>query len=174
MSGFFGSSNNSATRTPPHSRDMLRPSFANSFAPKREGAARPSREGAGKTGCALHPRSHVQGNTTNAHEHTGSAETLRPSPRNGFTAYLRALPGETIACLSPSPPGSVSFLKNLTHLPSGASGPHDFAVRFSRARQSQLPRPSLPAPTSVTMANAPSTSGRDARNKQLIWVRSQE
>jgi hypothetical protein len=23
----------------------------------------------------------------NAHEHTGSAETLRPSPRNGFTAY---------------------------------------------------------------------------------------
>jgi hypothetical protein len=45
----------------------------------------------------------------NAHEHTGSAETLRPSLRNGFTAYLRALPGETIACLSPSPPGSVSF-----------------------------------------------------------------
>src|SRR5712672_2105453 len=23
-----------------------------------------------------------------AHEHTGSAETLRPSPRNGFTAYF--------------------------------------------------------------------------------------
>src|SRR5438105_10736339 len=23
----------------------------------------------------------------NAHEHTGPAETLRPSPRNGFTAY---------------------------------------------------------------------------------------
>src|SRR5712672_1402010 len=23
-----------------------------------------------------------------AHEHTGSAETLRPSPRNGFTAYV--------------------------------------------------------------------------------------
>jgi hypothetical protein len=23
----------------------------------------------------------------NAHEHTGSAETLRHSPRNGFTAY---------------------------------------------------------------------------------------
>ena len=38
----------------------------------------------------------------------------------------------------------------------GASGPHDFAVRFSRARQSQPSRPPLPAPTSVTMANAPS------------------
>jgi hypothetical protein len=24
----------------------------------------------------------------NAHEHTGSAETLRPSLRNGFTAYF--------------------------------------------------------------------------------------
>ena len=47
----------------------------------------------------------------NAHEHTGSAETLRPSLRNGLTAYLRALPGETRACLSPSPAGSVSSLR---------------------------------------------------------------
>jgi hypothetical protein len=38
----------------PPSRDSIRPSFANSFALKK-------REGAGKTGCALHPRSHVQG-----------------------------------------------------------------------------------------------------------------
>src|SRR5437879_5462152 len=27
-----------------------------------------------------------------AHEHTGSAETLRPSPRNGFTAYFVLAP----------------------------------------------------------------------------------
>jgi hypothetical protein len=27
-----------------------------------------------------------------AHEHTGSAETLRPSPRNGFTAYFEFAP----------------------------------------------------------------------------------
>ena len=45
----------------------------------------------------------------NAHEHTGSAEAVRPSLRNCFTTYLRALPGETIACLSPSLLGSVSF-----------------------------------------------------------------
>jgi len=38
-------------------------------------------EGAGKTGCALHPH------RKNAHEHTGTVGTLRPSPRNGFTAY---------------------------------------------------------------------------------------
>jgi hypothetical protein len=50
-------------------------------------------EGAGKTGCALHPRSRVQlllGR--NAHEHTGSAEAIRPSLRNGFTAYSVLFP----------------------------------------------------------------------------------
>jgi hypothetical protein len=36
-----------------HSRDTPCPRFANSFALKKV-------EGAGKTGCALHPRSHVQ------------------------------------------------------------------------------------------------------------------
>ncbi len=45
-------------------------------------------EGAGKTGCALHPRSRVQDSRKEyAHEHTGSAESIRPSLRNGFTAY---------------------------------------------------------------------------------------
>src|SRR5580692_1112341 len=47
----------------------------------------------------------------NAHEHTGSAEAVRPSLRNGFNSLFRALPGETRACLSPSSPGSVSFLR---------------------------------------------------------------
>jgi hypothetical protein len=35
-------------------------------------------------------RAIVQNKT--AHEHTGSAETLRPSPRNGFTAYFVLAP----------------------------------------------------------------------------------
>jgi hypothetical protein len=37
----------------------------------------------------------------NAHEHTGSAEALRHSLRNGFTAYF-ALSSENRALLSPS------------------------------------------------------------------------
>jgi hypothetical protein len=46
-------------------------------------------EGAGKAGCALHPRSHVQcASKKCAHEHTGSAEAVRPSLRNGFTVYI--------------------------------------------------------------------------------------
>jgi hypothetical protein len=37
----------------------------------------------------------------NAHEHTGSAEAVRPSLRNGFNGFLRALPGDR-AFLPPS------------------------------------------------------------------------
>jgi hypothetical protein len=43
---------------------------------------------------------------------------------------------------------------------TGASDPNDFAVRSRRARQSQPSRPPLPAPTFVTMADAP-LAGRD-------------
>jgi len=50
-------------------------------------------EGAGKTGCSPHPRSRVLLRIArDAHEHTGSAETLRPSLRNGFTAYFVLFP----------------------------------------------------------------------------------
>jgi len=36
-----------------------------------------------------------------------------------------------------------------------ASGPHDFAVRLSHARQSQLSRPSHPDPRFMTIAHTP-------------------
>ena len=51
----------------------------------------------------------------------------------------------------------------------GASGPHDFAVRIGAARLATQTRPPRPAPTSVTLANAP-LSERDRRNKPMIWV----
>src|ERR1700686_1845760 len=47
-----------------------------------------------------------------AHEHTGSAENIRPSLRNGFTAYS-ALSLVSRALLPPSPLRNL-FLKNLT------------------------------------------------------------
>ena len=74
-------------RAVPHSRGMIRPGCCINIVPlERRGRRRPSREGAGKTGCALHPRSHVQlaHLAKNAHEHTGSAENIRPSLRNGL------------------------------------------------------------------------------------------
>jgi hypothetical protein len=65
-------------------------------------------EGAGKTGCAPHPRSRVQWATEkDAHEQTGSAETLRPSLRNGLTAY--AVLSLVTGFLTPSPPGSAGL-----------------------------------------------------------------
>ena len=121
---------------------------------KREGAVR-SQEGRREDRVRAAPAvSCAKVDKKSAHEHTGSAEAVRPSLRNGFTAYT---------VLSPARPGLLvtvarekrELLANLTPA-IGASGPHDFAVRFSHARQSQLWRPPLPAPTSVTMANAPS------------------
>src|SRR5450755_4171905 len=103
----------------------------------------------------------------NAHEHTGSAETLRPSLRNGFNGLLRALPGDR-AFLPPSlREGNPAKLSASV----GAPGPHDFAVRSSHARQSQLSHPPHPAPTFVTMANAPLIEDRTAGDVDEIWVR---
>jgi len=77
----------------------------------------------------------------NAHEHTGSAEALRHSLRNGFTAYF-ALSPENRAWLSPSSANSWLIAPGRADLPSAdltptaeASGPHDFTVRFGAARQ---------------------------------------
>src|SRR3979490_706584 len=56
----------------------------------------------------------------------------------------------------------------------GASGPHDFAVRFSILRPAlaclTLPRPSHPAPTSVTIAKRPSVWDGMEVDIDLIWV----
>ena len=87
-----------------------------------------------------------------AHEHTGSAEASRPSLRNGFTAYTcsprsgrarcHRRPREAFA--SPGLDASI-----------GASGPHDFAVRFRRAT-SLAPSASIASHRAfVTFASAP-------------------
>src|SRR5215210_3450591 len=89
------------------SRSAFRPRFASRLALQ-------NLEGAGKTGCLLHPRSRVRfAQNKNAHEHTGQLGTLRPSLRNGFTAYFVLFPengsfasviGETLpANVAPAP-----------------------------------------------------------------------
>jgi len=134
-------------RVASRSRDTLRPRFAKSVRPKRKRAQ--GRPGARCT-RGLACKSRVE----NAHEHTGSAEAVRPSLRNGVTAYIvlsPVRPGLLVTVI----PGKRDLPKDLTPA-IGASGPHDFAVRFTRRSSKAHPRPSLPAPTSVTMANAPS------------------
>ena len=91
-----------------------------------------------------------------AHEHTGSAETLRPSLRSGFTAYFELSPvNGSFATVIPA---EACFCE--LDASTAASGPHDFAVRISHPRQSWHPRPPQPAPTFVTMADAP-LAGQD-------------
>ena len=71
----------------PRSRDMICPRFCQTT------SALLQSEGAGKAGCAPHPRSRVRlCAKRHAHEHTGSAEASRPSLRNGFTAYFALFP----------------------------------------------------------------------------------
>jgi hypothetical protein len=121
------------------------------FAPKTRGRREDRVRAAPAVSCA---KMHLA-KRTRAYRFSGGNPAF---PARWFYSLFRALPGETGLCLSPSSPRSL-LLKNLTPA-TGASGPHDFAVRISRARQSQPSRPPLPAPTSVTMANAP-LSGRD-------------
>jgi hypothetical protein len=69
-------------------------------------------EGAGKAGCALHPRSRVQKCTkkrTRAYRFSGGNPAF---PARWFTGLFRALPGDR-AFLPPSSPRSL-LLKNLT------------------------------------------------------------
>ena len=75
----------------------------------------------------------------NAHEHTGSAEAVRPSLRNGFTAY-NALSSVSRALLPPSLRRSLRQAWRQRRAPER----HVFAVRSSHARQSQLSRPPHP------------------------------
>jgi hypothetical protein len=65
-----------------------------------------------------------------------------------------------------------SIIANLTPT-IGASGPHDFTVRFSRARQSLLWRPSLPDPRFVTNAHTPLVWDGMAQEVKLICLRDQ-
>ena len=127
----------------PRSRGMTCPSF---------GRGSPRKEGAGNAGCALHPRSRVQWVEGGAHEHTGSAEAIRHSLRNGFTAYTcssrRRIPLVTVASglrfvLSPVGPTRLRWLdishgcQNHTTSPYAAPSP---PLRSARCRLEVLAR----------------------------------
>jgi hypothetical protein len=120
----------------------------------------------------------------NAHEHTGSAEALRHSLRNGFTAYTALSSASefvfvTVAAgLTADRPGWIDFATD-SLAPATGVGTTRFCrtqQRRSSARRSiahgsgsiqnppchslarlTLPRPPHPIPTFVTMANAPSS-----------------
>jgi hypothetical protein len=70
-----------------------------------------------------------------AHEHTGQRETLRPSLRNGFTAYFVLFPenGSFASVI-----GDTSRQRSAS---TAAPEPHDFTVRVRRVRLARRLRP---------------------------------
>src|ERR1700743_1062880 len=112
----------------PHSRDTLRPSFAITFAPKRKRAHATLKRGRREDRVRAAPAvSCANAHKRNAHEHTGSAEAVRPSLRNGFTVSFVLSPVIGLSChRRPQEALAPQELDASVE----ASGPHDFAVRF--------------------------------------------
>jgi hypothetical protein len=76
-----------------------------------------------------------------AHEHTGSAEAVRPSLRNGFNGFLRALPGDR-ALLSPSLANESANLTPASRRQDHTTSPSAIGA----VRQRRFLRPPHPAP----------------------------
>jgi len=102
------------------------------------------REGAGNAGCTLHPRSRVQWVDGSAHEHTGSAEALRHSLRNGFTAYFVLFPATNSfchrhqrieSCLSPVGPTRLRWLDISHGCQNHTTSPYAATSRQNADRQ---------------------------------------
>jgi hypothetical protein len=137
---------NSVTDAHRRSRDAARVrDFASALAPSRK-------EGAGKAGCALHPRSRATCTKKRARAYRFSGGT--PAfPARWFYGFLRALLGDR-AFLSPSPARSLA--SHELDASVGASGPHDFAVRARLCSSfASHARPPHPTARFVTLRNAP-------------------
>src|SRR5882724_10338774 len=113
-----------------HSRDTLRPRFAITFALEVRGR----REDRVRAAPAV---SRARCANKNAHEHTGSAETLRPSLRSGVTAYFVLSP-ENGSFASVAAQGVNPAQLDAS---TAAPGPHDFTVRLNHSRRSWFSRP---------------------------------
>ncbi len=100
--------------------------------------------------------------------HHGHAGYVRHSPRNGFND-----------CFALSRVTGLSCHPRLANHPAkldasvGASGPHDFAVRAQCHSSFDMPRPSHPASTSVTIAKRPCCEDGMGRDVEVIWVGSE-
>ena len=94
----------------------------------------------------------------NAHEHTGSAEAIRPSLRNGFTAYFAlSLATGFLATVTPEKRASQELDTSV-----GVSGPHDFAVR-ERLRSSFASSASTASHRAFVTCATPLSSGEMGR-----------
>jgi hypothetical protein len=104
-----------------------------------DGHPQKKQEGAGKAGCALHPRSRVQICTkkrTRAYRSSGGNPTF---PAQWFTAYSVLSPVTGLSCHRR--PREISHELDAS---VGAPGPHGFAVRDNSVRHLLPSRPPHP------------------------------
>jgi hypothetical protein len=110
----------------------------------------------------------------NAHEHTGSAEAVRPSLRNGFTAYFGLSPVTGLFATV------VSVMRSITANLTPASGRQDhttspyatIAVRPAHKARATTSRPPHPIPRKMTIMIRPSF-GTGRSHKKLICLQRQ-
>jgi hypothetical protein len=124
------------------------------------------KRGAGKTGCALHPRSRVQRQRerrTRAYRFSGSSPAF---PAQWFYSLFRALPGDRLSCHRRQCDARHHHQLDAS---TGASGPHDFAVRLSAVRQERLHVHRIP-PHVRDDRETPLVWDGMARIKPVIWV----
>ena len=95
----------------------------------------PSRlEGAGKTGCLLHPRSRVRFAQTKLHTSIQGSGSIPAFPAQWLYGLLRALPGERLFCLRR--PREASLLLDLApapRRPNHTTSPYAQAAHVSRS-----------------------------------------
>jgi hypothetical protein len=153
------------SNTPQHSRDTMRPRFANSFRPKKKRAQ--GRPGARCTRGLMCQNAHSK-KRTRAYRFSGSSPAF---PAQWFYSLYRALPGETwLACHRHSSEARASQAFDTSH----------WGVRTTRLCRT----PHAPFVKSASASTAPRPNVSDdgqrplsrdgmARNTQLIWVKSQ-
>ena len=93
--------------------------------------------------------------------HTG---ITRHSLRNGFNGFLRALPGDRAFV----PPSSAKINSRELDASVGASGPHDFSVRFSTVRYRRFHVHRI-LPRVRDDRDTPLEWDRTAENIPMIW-----
>ena len=126
-----------------HSRGVMRPSFCKHLLP-------PSKEGAGKAGCPLHPQPGVRKMRAHQQSHHRFNRISPAFPARMVLTVSFVISSVSRALLPPSPTENRKL-----DISVGMSGPHDFAVRISTVRLAAPRVHRIPRSTSVTMRNAP-------------------
>ena len=105
----------------------------------------------------------------NAHEHTGEAEAVRPSLRNGFTAYIVLSPAIGLSCRRHQRDAKHHHQLDAS---VGASGPHGFAVRIRAVRYRHIRVHRIPSRVRDDR-EPPLQWDEMAKDMQVIWVGSE-